>query len=281
MPNQAEKKTSILITGCSSGIGRYCAEQLHAAGYQVIASCRKREDVAQLKEQGLVCVQLDVTDARSIKAALEEVLVITGGTIDVLFNNAGYGQGGAIEDLPTHALRAQFETNVFGLHELTHAVIPIMLKQGQGKIVQNSSVLGLVGMKYRGAYNASKFALEGYTDTLRLELMDTNITVSLIEPGPIVSQFRANSLRAVQKEIDIDGSRHKSRYQQTLARLGAAESTNGFTLGPEAVLKPLQHILDNAQPKPRYYVTKSTYIFGYLRRFLSTKWLDRILVKGN
>ncbi|OEF24293.1 SDR family oxidoreductase [Vibrio rumoiensis] len=274
-------KTSILITGCSTGIGRYCAEQLHEAGYQVIASCRKVEDVVTLTEQGLHCVQLDVTDPESIQAALQQTLQITGGRLDVLFNNAGYGQGGAIEDLPTDALRAQFETNLFGLHELTRSVIPIMLKQGSGKIVQDSSVLGLVAMKYRGAYVASKFALEGYTDALRLELMGTGIAVSLIEPGPIVSQFRQNSLRAVQANIDVEGSRHRNSYQQTLARLGDEKPSSPFTLGPEAVLRPLQKIIDSRKPKPRYYVTKATYIFGYLRRVLSSSMLDRVLGRGN
>ncbi len=274
-------KPSILITGCSSGIGRFCAEQLHQSGYQVIASCRKPEDVATLKAQGLTCVQLDVTDPHSVHAALQKTLDITGAQLDILFNNAGYGQGGAIEDLPTEALRAQFETNLFGLHELTRAVIPVMLQQEHGKIVQDSSVLGLVAMKYRGAYTASKFALEGYTDTLRLELKDTNIAVSLIEPGPIVSQFRANSLKAVQGVIDVEGSRHHVNYQKTLARLGNPSPSNPFTLGPDAVLKQLQKIIDSSHPEPRYYVTKSTYIFGYLRRFLSAKMLDRILVKGN
>ncbi|MGO2508396.1 MAG: SDR family oxidoreductase [Vibrio hibernica] len=274
-------KTSILITGCSSGIGRYCAEQLHQAGYQVIASCRKIEDVGELKALGLHCIQLDVTDTGSVHAALEQTMQITGGRLDVLFNNAGYGQGGAIEDLPTDALRAQFETNLFGLHELTRAVIPLMLKQEHGKIVQDSSVLGLVAMKYRGAYVASKFALEGYTDALRLELMDTNITVSLIEPGPIASQFRANSFKAVQQNIDVEGSRHRDNYQKTLARLGSEKSSTPFTLGPEAVLKQLQKILDSKQPKPRYYVTKATYIFGYLRRILSSSMLDKIVGKGS
>ncbi|WP_153448953.1 SDR family oxidoreductase [Vibrio algicola] len=274
-------KTSILITGCSTGIGRYCAEQLHQAGFLVIASCRKQQDVNELKALGLECVQLDVTDVESVQAGLTQTLQLTGGRLDVLFNNAGYGQGGAVEDLPTDALRAQFETNLFGLHELTRAVIPVMLKQGHGKIVQNSSVLGLVAMKYRGAYVASKFALEGYSDALRLELMDTNIAVSLIEPGPIVSQFRANSLQAVQTNIDVEGSRHHQGYQKTVARLASAEAPTGFTLGPEAVLKPLQKILASQRPKARYYVTKPSYIFGYLRRILSAKMLDKIVARGN
>ncbi len=274
-------KTSILITGCSSGIGYHCATQLHAAGYLVVASCRRAEDVARLRELGLHCVQLDLTDAESIHAALQATLEITAGRLDVLFNNAGYGQGGALEDLPTAALRAQFDTNLFGMHELTRAVIPVMLAQGQGKIVQDSSVLGLVAMKYRGAYIASKFALEGYTDALRLELMNTGIRVSLIEPGPIVSRFRANSLRTVQKTIDVQNSRHLANYQKTLARLSSPNPSNPFTLGPQAVCEQLLKILHSASPRPRYYVTKSTFIFGYLRRILSTRMLDKILVKGN
>ncbi|UJF17870.1 SDR family oxidoreductase [Vibrio sp. SS-MA-C1-2] len=273
-------KRSILITGCSSGIGKYCAEQLHQAGYLVIASCRRIEDVNVLKKAGLNAVQLDLADSKSIHSGLQQALDITGGTIDILFNNAAYGQGGALEDLPTAALREQFETNLFGWHDLTQAVIQVMLKQGHGKIIQNSSVLGLVAMRYRGAYNASKFALEGYTDTLRLELMGTNITVSLIEPGPIVSQFRANSLKMVEKYIDVASSRHHENYQQMLSRLGKAESTNKFTLGPEAVLAPLQKILTSKKPKSRYYVTQPTYIFGFLRRILPTKWLDKMLIKG-
>ncbi|GAM63994.1 NAD(P)-dependent oxidoreductase EC-ybbO [Vibrio ishigakensis] len=223
-------KGSILITGCSSGIGYHCAKELHQAGYQVIASCRNPKDVERLQAEGMVCVELDVTKPESIQTALDQTLEITGGKLDALFNNAAYGQCGALEDLPTDALRAQFETNVFGWHELTKAVIPVMLKQGHGKIIQNSSVLGLVAMKYRGAYNASKFALEGYTDTLRLELMDTNLSISLIEPGPIVSKFRENALKAFQSTIDADNSRHSKNYQHTIERLSKESPTNGFTL---------------------------------------------------
>ncbi|MGF1871743.1 SDR family oxidoreductase [Photobacterium indicum] len=273
--------TSILITGCSTGIGYHCAIALHQAGYQVIASCRRPEDVAALQTQGLHCVQLDLASSQSIQQGLKETLDITGGTLDVLFNNAAYGQPGALEDLPTHALREQFETNFFGWHELTTLVIPLMLEQGHGKIVQNSSVLGLVAMKYRGAYNASKFALEGYTDTLRLELMDTPINVSLIEPGPIESQFRDNAKRQFEKHINIDDSRHQASYKKTLERLGKSSPTNKFTLTPEAVLKPLLHIINSNKPSPRYYVTQPTYIFGFLRRVLPSRWLDNLLVKSN
>lgn len=271
---------SILITGCSSGIGYHCAHALHRAGYQVVASCRRREDVKRLKQEGLQCVQLDMDSETSIEQGLAETLAITGGRLDVLFNNAAYGQPGALEDLPTDALRQQFSTNLFGWHHLTRAVIPVMLRQGSGKIVQNSSVLGLVAMKYRGAYNASKFALEGYTDTLRLELDDTSVHVSLIEPGPIESQFRANAKAKFEQHIDMTASRHHRTYQQTLERLGQSSPSNRFTLGAEAVLKPLQAIIDSDTPKARYFVTQPTYLFGFLRRVLPSRWLDNLLKKS-
>lgn len=271
---------SILITGCSSGIGYHCAHALHRAGYQVVASCRRREDVERLKQEGLQCVQLDMDSETSIEQGLAETLAITEGRLDVLFNNAAYGQPGALEDLPTDALRQQFSTNLFGWHHLTRAVIPVMLRQGSGKIVQNSSVLGLVAMKYRGAYNASKFALEGYTDTLRLELDDTPVHVSLIEPGPIESQFRANAKAKFEQHIDMTASRHHRTYQQTLERLGKSSPSNRFTLGAEAVLKPLQAIIDSGTPKARYFVTQPTYLFGFLRRVLPSRWLDNLLKKS-
>lgn len=274
-------KESILITGCSSGIGYYCAKQLHQAGYTVVASCRRPDDVERLRNEGLHCVQLDVTDPDSIHQGLESCLALTGGRIDVLFNNAAYGQPGALEDLPTDALRQQFETNLFGWHELTRAVMPRMLAQGGGKIVQNSSVLGLVAMKYRGAYNASKFALEGYTDTLRLELQDTPVHVSLIEPGPIESRFRENAKEQFEQHIEMADSRHQASYQNTLDRLGKSSPSSRFTLPPESVLKPLQAIIDSKQPEPRYYVTQPTYIFGFLRRVLPTRWLDKLLSKSD
>ncbi|KJG18117.1 SDR family oxidoreductase [Photobacterium angustum] len=272
---------SILITGCSSGIGYYCAKTLTEQGFNVVASCRKSEDVERLNQEGIRCVQLDVTSESSITEGLSQALAITDGKIDVLFNNAAYGQPGALEDLPTSALREQFEANFFGWHEITKQVIPLMLAQGYGKIVQNSSVLGLVAMKYRGAYNASKFAIEGYTDTLRLELENTPISISLIEPGPIESQFRANAKRMFERHIDMNNSRHYDNYQDTLSRLGKEEVTNKFTLKPDAVLRPLLDIINSSRPKSRYYVTQPTYVFGFLRRILPTSTLDKLLIKSN
>ncbi|MCJ8348261.1 SDR family oxidoreductase [Moritella sp.] len=271
---------TVLITGASTGIGYHAAVTLKAAGYRVFATARKPLDVTRLIEHGFESVQLDLSSTASITAAVTHIIQLTDGKIDVLFNNGAYGQPGAVEDLPTDALRAQFEANVFGWHELTTQIIPLMRANGRGRIIQNSSVLGLVTMKYRGAYNASKFALEGLTDTLRLELLDSPIKVSLIEPGPIVSQFRANALLAFQANIDIENSIHSDDYQQQISRLGKKDVSNRFTLGPEAVTKALIHAIESKNPKVRYYVTFPTYLFALLKRILPFRVLDKILAKS-
>ena len=238
-------KKSILITGCSSGIGLHAALTLDARGYQVFATARKPEDVDMLKAKGLNAITLDLTCTKSISTALAVVLEHTGGTLDFLFNNGAYGQPGALEDLPTAALRAQFETNVFGWHELTKQVIPIMRKQGVGRIIQCSSVLGFVSMAYRGAYNASKYAIEGLTDTLRIELKGTGIKAILLEPGPINTQFRANALIALNEHIDITHSVHQVQYQQQIDRLSSQTSNAKFTLEPLDVTRSLIHALES------------------------------------
>lgn len=271
---------NILITGCSSGIGLYCAKQLSQEGYRVIASCQDDEDTQHLILEGIECITLDLNDEQSIERGWQQVIDKTHGQLYALFNNGAYGQTGAIEDLPTTALRQQFQTNLFGLHHLIRLAIPLMLNQADARIIQNSSVLGLVAMKYRGAYCASKFALEGYTDALRLELEDTPIQVSLIEPGPITSQFRHNARRHFLQNIDWTNSRHRKAYQQTLSRLEKTTATNRFTLGPEAVCKPLLHALASKQARSRYYVTTPTRLMGIARRLFPTNILDKILKAG-
>lgn len=268
---------SVLITGCSSGIGECVAKGLARRGYRVFATARKGSDVERLAGDGFESFALDLRDSDSIAAALEAVLERTGGRLFALFNNGGYGQPGAVEDVPTHALRAQFETNLFGWHELTRRVLPVMRAQGYGRIIQNSSVLGFVALKWRGAYVASKFALEGLTDTLRMELAETDIHVSLIEPGPIVSRFRENAYAAFRQNIDVESSPHRDDYRRVEARLATEDETQPFTLPGEAVLDKVVHALESGRPKPRYYVTIPTYALGFLRRLLSTRWLDLAL----
>ena len=273
-------KKTILITGCSSGIGHCVAHALHHKGYRVFATARRQESVDELLNEGLESLRLDLTDSNSIQPAFEEIMRRTDGNLYALFNNGAYGLTGAVEDLNRDALRAQFETNVFGWQELTNLALPVMRRQGYGRIIQNSSVLGFVSMPFRGAYNSSKYAIEGLSDTLRLELKGTNIYVSLIEPGPIASQFRVNALKALEKYIDIDNSFHREKYRGVLKRLNKKGPAVPFTLPPEAVLKRVIHALEASRPKPRYYVTIPTYLFGFLKRLLSTRLLDILLAKA-
>lgn len=281
MPQTSPCKKSILITGCSSGIGFYCAKELHHKGYQVFATARKLSDVETLRKHGLWATQLDLSESESIQRGFSDVLEASGGSLDVLFNNGAYGQPGAVEDLTVSTLREQFEVNLFGWHELTCKVIPIMRKQGGGRIIQNSSLLGFVSMKYRGAYNASKYALEGLTDTLRLELEGSGIKVSLIEPGPINSLFRENAYAAFLRNIDRENSPHKTIYadvEKRLAMSSRGDTQAPFTLGPDAVLKCLIDAIENKKPKIRYRVTLPSHIFAIFKRALPDRWLDLFLI---
>ena len=272
-------KKSILITGCSSGIGLCVANGLKTRGYQVFATARKQSDVDTLRGQGLDALKLDLNDSDSIHATVNEILTQTDGTLYALFNNGAYGQGGAVEDLSRNALREQFETNVFGWMELTNHVIPVMRRQGYGRIIQNSSILGFIALKYRGAYIASKFAIEGLSNTLRLELRGTNIYVSLIQPGPITSKFRENAFPKFIEHIDVNNSAHSAHYAKVIERYKAAGPVQPFTLPPEAVLKRVIHALESRRPKNHYPVTFPTYLFAYLQRILPSRILDRILNK--
>lgn len=271
---------SVLITGCSSGIGLCVAKGLHArGGYRVFASVRKAEDIGKLRALGLESLQLDLADTHSIQQAVDQVLAATGGTLYALFNNGAYAQGGAVEDLPRQALREQFETNVFGWQELTNMVLPIMRKQGYGRIIQNSSILGFIALKYRGAYIASKHAIEGLSDTLRLELRGTGIHVSLIEPGPITSSLRQKAYPHFLRHIKVENSAHKQRYRQWQQRFETEEAVQPFTLPPEAVLKRVIHALESPRPRRRYPVTFPTYLFACLKRILPVAAMDAMLNK--
>ena len=268
---------SVLITGCSSGIGYCVAHGLKKRGYRVFATARKSEDVARLQEEGLESVILDLNNSQSIREAVQTVLEHTEGHLYGLFNNGAYGQPGAVEDLSREALRQQFETNLFGTHELTCHVLPVMHQQGEGRIIQNSSILGMIALPYRGAYNATKFALEGLSDTLRLELAGTNIFIALIEPGPITSQFRINGYTMYKKYIDAENSLYQKAYAKMKERLLADGPVAPFTLPPEAVLKKVIHALEAKRPQPHYYVTFPTYLFLTLKRLLPHRTMDWIL----
>jgi NAD(P)-dependent dehydrogenase (short-subunit alcohol dehydrogenase family) len=271
---------TILITGCSSGIGYDAAHGLREAGWHVFASCRKAEDCDRLKAQGFDAPQIDLADPESIRSGLAEVLTATGGTLDALYNNAAFACPGAVEDLPAGALREIFETNLFGTHDLTHEVIKVMRAQGHGRIINCSSVLGLVGLSWRGAYVSTKFALEGLTDVLRIEMRDTPIKIILIEPGPITSKIRANAIPHFEKWIDTANSPRAAQYETLKSRLYEDTGPDNFELPASAVTKKILHALTSANPKPRYYVTTPTYLMGNLRRLLPTRLLDWVIAKG-
>ena len=290
---------TILITGCSSGIGYTCAHGMAERGWRVIASARRTDDLARLEAEGLETLQLDYADPKSVAGCADEVLRRTDGKPYALFNNGAYGQPGAVEDLTPDTLRAQFEANVFGWHDLTCRLVPAMRANGGGRIVQCSSVLGLVAMKWRGAYNASKFAIEALSDTMRLEVKDAGIHVCQIEPGPIRSRFRQHAIAHLKANVDMDNSPHRDEYARQLSieepKLKAdprppekpaeararAGRQNGprYRLGPDAVLDRLIHATESARPKPRYYVTTPTVVMATARRILPHRMLDRLANK--
>ncbi len=271
---------NIFITGCSTGIGLDALKTLHKLGYNVIGSCRKQADVISLQQQNFKCLQLDLACSISINQAVTELTKITNNKVDVLFNNAAFGIPGAVEDLSRDAMRFQFETNVFGTQELTNKIIPIMRNNDGGKIIYNSSVLGFVTMPYRGAYNASKFAIEALADTLRLEVKKYNIQVSLIQPGPIISQFRANSYLQFKRWIANKPTVYTKNYQVMLDRLDTAESKTPFVLKEAAVTKALIHAIEHKKPKIRYRITTPTIAFSLLKRLLPARLLDLLLIKA-
>jgi NAD(P)-dependent dehydrogenase (short-subunit alcohol dehydrogenase family) len=272
---------SVLITGCSSGIGYDAAHTLKARGWRVLATCRKREDCERLRSEGLESFPLDYASEASIEDAVGEALSRTGGRLDALFNNGAFACPGAVEDLPRGALREIFETNLFGVHDLSARVIPAMRRQGHGRIVNCSSVLGFVALKWRGAYVSTKFALEGLTDTLRLEMRDTAIHVVLIEPGPVTSRIRANSIPHFERWVNWEASARAEQYRATLLkRLYEPGGQDFFELPPAAVSRKLIHALEAPNPRARYRVTTPTQAMNALRRALPTRALDWILAKG-
>lgn len=268
---------NILITGCSTGIGYETAIALKHNGYKVYASARDKKDVEHLKSLGFDALKIDVRKKEDISKALEYILS-QDRKLDAIFNNAGYGQPGAVEDIKTEVLKEQFETNVFGLHEATIQAMKIFRKQGFGKIIQHSSVLGIISLKFRGAYNASKYAIEGLADTMRQEVLNSDIFISTINTGPVTSKFRENALEKFNKNIDIENSHFTSIYKEELkTRLENKDDNTPFNLPASSVAKVVIKIMESKKPKPRYYVTTATHLLGFFKRVLSTSLLDRLL----
>ena len=271
---------SILITGCSSGIGYDAAHRLRSRGWRVFATCRQEADCQRLRDEGFESFRLDYADEASLADAVAQVQARTGGTLDALFNNGAFACPGAVEDLPRGALRTIFETNLFGYHDLTRRVIPLMRAQGHGRIINCSSVLGLVALKWRGAYVATKFAMEGLTDVLRIEMAETGIKIILIEPGPVTSSIREKAIPHFERWIDWENSARAPEYAALRSRLYHSSGPDKWELPASAVTAKLIHALESARPKARYYVTTPTHLMGFARRILPTRLLDWLITKG-
>jgi NAD(P)-dependent dehydrogenase (short-subunit alcohol dehydrogenase family) len=272
---------TILVTGCSSGIGAYCARALKRDGWRVFATARKPEDIAALKADGIETFYLDYREPKSIEALVADVLKATGGTLDALFNNGGYAQPGAVEDIPMEALREQFEANFFGWHDLTRRIVPIMRRQGHGRIVHCSSIFGLVPQKLRGAYIASKHALEGLMLSMRMELWNSGIDISMIEPGPIESKIAVTAAAYAEKYVDVENSPHRKSYEKRLALLAAGGTKSSSKLGPDAVYAVLRHALESRWPKPHYLVTRPAKLAALMKRLLPARVFYKALAKSS
>lgn len=266
----------IVVTGSSSGIGYYCAKELQARGWNVIATVRRDCDMERLAGENLTTVQMDYARPETIVAAAATIAKLTGGKLDALFNNGAYAQKGALEDLPAIALREQFEANVIGWHDLTRRLLPLMRENGGGRIIQLSSFLGLVALRWRGAYTASKFAIEALSDTLRLELRGTGIYVSLIEPGPIETGFGDTAFVHFQKYVDVENSHFRNDYAPLFERFEKGQASP-LTLTPDAVFRKVCRALESRRPKARYQVTLVTPMFVWLKTLLPQPLLDRFL----
>jgi NAD(P)-dependent dehydrogenase (short-subunit alcohol dehydrogenase family) len=269
----AMTQKSILITGCSTGIGLVCALGLKQRGYRVFATARKPEDLQRLEALGLEAIALDYRYSPSVQACAADVAKRCDGKLYALFNNGAYGQPGAVEDISRAVLEEQFAANFFGWHELTKACLPLLRQNGVGRIVQCSSVLGLGAMKWRGSYNASKFAVEGLTDTLRLELRGSGIHVVTINPGPIESQFVPNARAAFERHVDLSQSHYKADFERQRLRLEKGGNTS-FKLPASAVLNKLILALERKTPRAHYYVTTPTWLVAIGRRLLPQSSFD-------
>ena len=273
------KNRTLLITGCSSGIGLASARMLAGRGWRVFATCRREEDCNRLLAEGLESFRLDYEDPKSIANAFETAMERCDGRLDALFNNGAYAIPGMLDDITPDALRTIFEANFFGWHDLVRRVLPGMRARGSGRIVQCSSVLGFVALPNRGSYVATKYAIEGLTDTLRLELRGTGVHAILIEPGPIATAFDENAMKQFRKWVDPERSIHRQRYERLMSRWDSRKPRPG-TLPADAVAAKLVLALERPVPRSRYYVTRPTYAMGVLRRVLPTRALDAALMRA-
>ncbi len=271
---------TVLVTGCSSGIGEAAARYLRDHGWTVFPTARKAEDLEKLRADGFDPVELDLASSASVQACMAAVLDRVPEGLGGIVNNAGMAMPGAVEDLNRDALRRQFEVNVFGSQELTNGLIPTLRKQGWGRIVNVSSIYGLIAAPMVGNYCASKYALEALSDAQRIELSGTGISLSLIEPGPIVSAFRRNAAAAMEESVISDEVRYADSYRKEAARRKKQfKKVDFINRPPEDVAKKILHALESPRPKRRYVVTIPAHLGAFMSRFVPAAWLDLLMAR--
>ena len=270
-------KKNILITGCSSGIGHDAALTLNKKGWRVFATCRSRSDCKYFESLGIESFPLDLSNEKSIKSATDLIEEKISSKLNAIFNNAAFAIPGAIQDLPRSALREIFEVNVFGQFDLIKRCLPLMAQVEDPRIVNCSSVLGFLSLPYRGAYSATKFALEALTDAMRRENFDGPVKIILLQPGPINTKIRQNSIKHFEKWVNWQDSIHQKKYKNiVIERLYNKSSSNlsKYELHPRSVTKVLEKALDAKKPKCRYMITTPTLAARILISTLPTKLLD-------
>ena len=272
------KTKNILITGCSSGIGKDVAITLHNKGWRVFATCRSKTDCTFFTKLGIESFPLDLLKEESINCAVNLVKEKTKSQLDVLFNNGAYAIPGAIQDIPRSAMREIFEVNVFGQIDLINRCIPLMMSSDYPKIINCSSVLGFISLPYRGLYSATKYSIEALTDALRRENYDSKIKFVLIQPGPINTDIKKKSVKHFEKWINWKKSIHKKTYEnKVIKRLydnNYKDSFNSYELQPDEVTKILINVLNSKKPKARYKITIQTKIAQIMTKLLPTNILD-------
>jgi NADP-dependent 3-hydroxy acid dehydrogenase YdfG len=271
-----DKAKPVLITGCSTGIGRATAERLVASGWNVYATARKPGTLEPLAAAGAKTLALDVDDEASMAAAVSAVEG-EAGSIGALVNNAGYSQSGAVESLPLDSIRSQFETNVFGLLRMCQLVLPGMRRAGSGRIVNISSMGGKLVFPGGGAYHATKYAVEAFSDAMRFEVAGFGIEVVVIEPGLIITEFGETAAGSISDTAD-DGA--YAGFNRQVAEATEAAYEGGLSKlggGPEKVAEKIEKALTATRPRPRYKVTASAAIMVGMRRATSDRMWDRFV----
>ena len=274
---EENKEGPILVTGCSSGIGLSLVELLLKKGYDVIATARKEVDLCTLMSMGAKAVYLDLDKPDTLEAAIHQVKKMTP-TLYALINNSGFAQPGSVRDLSLELMQAQFQTNVFGTIGWTNLCLPLLSHGGPTKLIFLSSILGVVSAPYLGAYCASKYALEAFISSLRMELSGSKTHVISIRPGAIETEFRHRAVQELKNGIALEESQSKCQYQKSIAN-SEKKKAKGKRMDSKKAAEIIVSVLEKEKPKTAYYVTAPAILMGALRRFIPERWVERIMQK--